>query len=76
MEAYDGCSRVGGEYDDRRYFITSQNLTTMLIEKQLLLVGESVVRNVLDLNHSQLQDMRKFGYVDVGNYRYLVTLFY
>lgn len=76
MEAWDGWSRSQGEYDDRKYFITTQNLQTLLIEKQQLIIGESVVRDMLDLNYSQLQSMRSSGYVDIGNYRHLITLFY
>ena len=76
METWVGRGRSQGEYDNRKYFITTQNLQTLLIEKQQLIIGESVVRDRLDLNYSQLQSVRCSGYVDIGNYRHLITLFY
>lgn len=76
MEAYEGWRGSSGENDSRKYLVTSQNLTTMLLERQELLYGESVVRNKLDLTYSQLQYVRKVGYVDVDNHRHFVTLLY
>lgn len=73
MEAYDGWGYSDGEYDNRRYLVTHQCLETTLILSQKVIIGESCVRNSLDLTYTQLKDVRKYGYVDINNARVLVT---
>lgn len=76
MEAYDGWGYSGGEYDNRRYLVTHKCLETMLILSQKIIIGESCVRDSLDLTYKQLKDVRKYGYVDINNTRVLVTNLY
>ena len=76
MEAYDGWGYGSGEYDNRRYLVTYQCLETMLILSQKVIIGESCVRDSLDLTYTQLKDVRTHGYVDINNTRVLVTNLY
>lgn len=77
MEACDGWGYGGvGECDNRRYLVTHQCLETMLILSQKVIIGESCVRDSLDLTYTQLKDVRKYGYVDINNARVLVTNLY
>lgn len=76
MEAYDGWGYSSGEYDNRRYLVTYQCLETMLILSQKVVIGESCIRDSLDLTYTQLKDVRKYGYVDINNTRVLVTNLY
>jgi len=77
MEACDGWGYGGGgEYDNRRYLVTKQCLKTMLILSQKVIIGESCVRDSLDLTYTQLKDVRACGYVDINNTRVVVTNLY
>ena len=77
MEACDGWGYGGvGEHDNRRYLVTKQCLETMLILSQKVIIGESCVRDSLDLTYTQLKDVRACGYVDINNTRVLVTNLY
>lgn len=73
MEAYDGWGHSSGEYDNRRYLVTKQCLLSKLLLSQEVFVGESCVRNTLDLNYTQLKQVRSLGFIDTDNVRILVT---
>lgn len=60
--------------ETRNYLVVKQNITTLLNESITVISGTTrSISNTLDFKPTQTDTLLSEGFIDIDNYRYLIT---